>query len=90
MRSTLPIFLILGILFLGCSAPDQSVETPKNTPVQTTNPPKTPPQTTAPVQTTPVSGSTEDLGITDIEKDLKEMEEILSELESLENMSFEI
>lgn len=90
MRSTLPIFLILGILFLGCSAPEQSAETPSNTPTQTTTPPKIVPQTTPPVQTTPVSVSAEDLGITDIERDLKEMEDILSELESLENMSFEI
>ncbi|MEM1671393.1 MAG: hypothetical protein QXU31_07550 [Archaeoglobaceae archaeon] len=86
----LPIFLLFCFLLMGCSAPEQSTETPKTTPLQIPIP-ETQTQTPAiPSQTTPISGSTEDLGINDIEEDLKEMEDILSELESLENMSFEI
>lgn len=74
MKSKLLIFLILCIFLIGCSAPEQSSD-------RTTTPTQTPP---------PPTPNSEELGIEEIEEELNEMEKILSELESLENISFEI
>jgi PBP1b-binding outer membrane lipoprotein LpoB len=88
----LPIFLFLCILILGCTAPESSTEkaspTPQNT--QTQTPIQTTPKPVETPITTPLATPSEDLGIDNIEKDLNETEQMLSELETLENVSFDI
>jgi len=78
----LAIFLILSILFLGCSAPPSE----KTTPPKIT--PTTPTPTATPIPTPPSIES--ELGIEDIQKELEELEKLLSELQELENITFEI
>jgi PBP1b-binding outer membrane lipoprotein LpoB len=88
----LPIFLFLCILILGCTAPESSTEkaspTPQTTQIQT--PIQTTPKPVETPITTPLATPSEDLGIDNIEKDLNETEQMLSELETLENVSFDI
>jgi PBP1b-binding outer membrane lipoprotein LpoB len=84
----LPIFLFLCILILGCTAPESSTEKASPTP-QTTQIQTTPKPVETPI-TTPLATPSEDLGIDNIEKDLNETEQMLSELETLENVSFDI
>ncbi len=84
------IFLFLSALILGCTAPETTTD--KTSPTQTT-PIQTPAPTTPnslEMPTTTPSEAVEDLGIDGIEKELMEMEELISELESLENITFEI
>ncbi|MCQ4153635.1 MAG: hypothetical protein NOM71_05200 [Archaeoglobi archaeon] len=88
----LPIFLFLCVLILGCTAPESSTEkaspTPQTTQIQT--PIQTTPKPVETPITTPLATPSEDLGIDNIEKDLNETEQMLSELETLENVSFDI
>ncbi|NHW23702.1 MAG: hypothetical protein HA489_05565 [Archaeoglobales archaeon] len=88
----LPIFLFLCILILGCTAPESTTEkaspTPQNT--QTQTPIQTTPKPVETPITTPLATPSEDLGIDNIEKDLNETEQMLSELATLENVSFDI
>ncbi len=60
----LAIFLIFSILLLGCSALPSEKTTPTKTPT--------------PIPTTPSTTETE-LGIEDIQKELEELEKLLSE-----------
>ena len=88
----LPIFLFLCILILGCTAPESTTEkaspTPQTTQIQT--PIQTTPKPVETPITTPLATPSEDLGIDNIEKELNETEQMLSELETLENVSFDI
>ncbi len=84
------IFLFLPVLIIGCTAPERTTE--KTSPTQTT-PIETPAHNTPNPLETPITKPSEnvgDLGIDSIEKELREMEELISELESLENITFEI
>ncbi|MEG9194693.1 MAG: hypothetical protein V6S10_05155 [Candidatus Methanoglobus sp.] len=87
--------MFLCILILGCTAPESTTEkaspTPQTTQIQT--PIQTTPKPVETPITTPLATPSEvgqDLGIDDIEKDLNETEQMLSELETLENVSFDI
>lgn len=91
----LPIFLLFCLFILGCTAPESNTEktspTPQTTPVQ--SPLQTTPKPVETPITTPLTTPSEevqDLGIDNMEKELYETEQMLSELETLENVSFDI